>query len=154
MTRYEKAMKLKNEDFKQLIGVKKETYEKMLIILKNEYKNKHRKGGRKPKLSIEDQLFLSLKYMRQYVTQKELSFEFEVGEATTNYIIKWIENTLLKSGEFSLPSKKALIDNGTLIDVILIDATETPIERPKKTKKLVLWKKEKTYYKISNCHQC
>jgi len=134
MTRYEKAMKLKNEDFKQLIGVKKQTYEKMLEILKEEYKNKHKKGGRKAKLSIEDQLFISLKYIRQYVTQKELSFEFEVGEATINYIIKWVENTLLKSGEFSLPSKKALINSDIQINVILIDATETPIERPKKNK--------------------
>ena len=143
MTRYEKAMKLKNEDFKQLIGVKKQTYEKMLEILKEEYKNKHKKGGRKAKLSIEDQLFISLKYIRQYVTQKELSFEFEVGEATINYIIKWVENTLLKSGEFSLPSKKALIDNDNIINVILIDATETQIERPKKNKKTGTLEKRK-----------
>ena len=31
-----------------------------------------------------------------------------------------------------MPGKKALLKNGNEFEVILIDATETPIERPKK----------------------
>ena len=42
---------------------------------------------------------------------------------------------LLKSGRFSLPSKKALYeDDGIELEYIIIDATEYPIERPKKSK--------------------
>lgn len=132
LTRYEKASNLKDKDFKQLIGVTKEIYGAMLRILRDSYALKHKKGGRPSKLSLEDQLFMTLKYLRQYVTQKELAFEFEVGEATVHDTIVWVENTLVKSGEFSLPGKKALLDDAE-IEVILVDVTEGPIERPKKT---------------------
>ena len=76
---------------------------------------------------------MALKYWRQYVTEKELSYEFEVGEATTHDIIVWVEDTLVKSGKFSLPGKKALLDDNE-IEVTLVDVTESPIERPKKNK--------------------
>ena len=47
--------------------------------------------------------------------------------------IRWIEDTLIKikSGEFSLPGKKALKQDNTNYELILIDATEIPIERPR-----------------------
>jgi hypothetical protein len=38
----------------------------------------------------------------------------------------------VKSGEFRLPGRKALQPSDTLIEVVLIDATEHPIEQPKK----------------------
>ena len=76
---------------------------------------------------------MTLKYWRQYVTQKELAFEFEVGEATIHDTIVWVEDMLVKSGKFSLPGKKALLDDNE-IEVILVDVTESPIERPKKNK--------------------
>jgi len=133
MTRYEKTKKLKEEDFKQIIGVKRETYEEMLEELRGAYAEKHKRRGRHSKLPLEDQLFLSLKYWRQYVTQKELAFEFEVGEATAHDVIVWVENTLVKSGRFSLPGKKALLED-TEIEIVLVDVTESPVERPKKNK--------------------
>jgi len=39
---YGKASKLSNEDFKQVIGVKKETFEVMVEILKLAYQAKHK----------------------------------------------------------------------------------------------------------------
>lgn len=131
MTRYEKAMGLKIEDFKQLIGVKPETFDDMLEVLTEAYKEKHKEGGRPSKLTLFDQLFLTLKYLRQYVTQKELAYEFEIGEATTHDIIIWVEDTLVKCGKFNLPGKKALLEEPE-IEMILVDVTESPIERPKK----------------------
>jgi transposase len=131
MKRYIKASGLKDKDFKQIIGVHKETYKAMAEILEQAYAEKHRRRGRHSKLSVYDQLFLCLKYWRQYVTQKELAFEFEVGEATVHDIIVWVEDTLIKSGKFSLPGKKALCEDSE-IEVILVDVTESPIERPKK----------------------
>ena len=131
MTRYEKTKKLKEEDFKQIIGIKRETYEEMLNELRRAYAEKHKRRGRHSKLSFEDQLFLSLKYWRQYVTQKELAFEFEVGEATAHDVIVWVEDALVKSGKFSLLGKKALLEDAE-IEIILVDVTESPVERPKK----------------------
>ncbi len=77
---------------------------------------------------------MTLKYLRQYVTQKELAFEFEVGEATVNDIIRWVEDTIMKDGRFSLPGKKVLVEDDS-IEVILVDVTECPIERPEKNRK-------------------
>lgn len=131
---YEKTNKLSDKDFKQIIGIKRETFNIMVEILKSAYIQKHKKGGRNRKLSIEDQLLMTLKYLRQYVTQKELAFEFEVGEATVNDIIKWVEDTLIKDGRFSLPGKKALLEDNS-IEVVLVDVTECPVERPEKNRK-------------------
>ena len=131
MDRYEKTKRLSDEDFKQIIGVKRETFDAMIEVLRDAYAEKHKRRGRHAKLPIEDQLFMSLKYWRQYVTQKELAFEFEIGEATTHDVIVWVENTLVKSGKFSLPGKKALLEDNE-IEIVLVDVTESPIERPKK----------------------
>ncbi len=134
MKYYKKINKLSDKDFKQIIGVKKETFNIMVEILKSAYIQKHKKGGRNRKLTIEDQLLMTLKYLRQYVTQKELAFEFEVGEATVNDIIRWVEDTIIKDGRFSLPGKRVLVEDDS-IEVILVDVTECPIERPEKNRK-------------------
>ena len=49
-------------------------------------------------------------------------------------LIKWIEDVLIKDGTFSLPGKKALLKSDMEYEIVLIDATESPIERPKKDK--------------------
>ena len=133
---YEKTERLNDRDFKQIIGVERATFDKMVEILEEAYANKPRKwrGGRKKKLTIEEQLMLTLKYNRQYVTQKELAFEFEVGEATVCDTIKWVEDTLVKDGTFSLPGKKALLEDDS-IEVVLIAVTEGPVERHQKNRK-------------------
>jgi len=45
LERYEKASKLSNEDFKQVIGVKKETFDVMVEILILAYQVKHKRRG-------------------------------------------------------------------------------------------------------------
>jgi len=131
MTLFEKTKKLSDTDFKQIIGVKRQTFNEMVEVLRIAYAEKHKKRGRHTKLTLENQLLLSLKYWRQYVTQKELAFEFEVGEATVHDTLVWVENTLVKSGKFKLPGKKALLEENE-IEIVLVDVVESPIERPKK----------------------
>lgn len=153
MNCYEKTKRLNNEDFKQVIGVKRETFSVMTEILGKAYEEKHERGGRKPKLTIEEQLLMTLKYLRQYVTQKELAYEFEIGEATVHDTIVWVENVLIKDGTFSLPGKKRLLEDDR-IEIVLVDVTECPVERPEKTKKMVFGKKEKAHSESTNyCEQ-
>ncbi|SPM44500.1 transposase [Orientia tsutsugamushi] len=59
-------------------------------------------------------------------------------------------STLVKHLNFALPGSKALVKSDMNYEVVLIDATETPIERPKKTKILLFRKEEKSYTKNSN----
>ena len=131
MNHYEKTQKLKDTDFKQIIGVKRGTFAAMVEVLTAEFVKKHVKGGRNPKLTLEEQLLMTLKYLRQYITQKELAYEFEVGEATVHDTIEWVENTLVKDEKFKLPGKKALLEDDS-IEIILVDVMECPIERSKK----------------------
>ena len=45
-----------------------------------------------------------------------------------------MEDTLIQEGTFSLPGRKAPLKSDMEYEVILVDATESPIERPKKSK--------------------
>jgi predicted DNA-binding protein YlxM (UPF0122 family) len=98
MTLFDKTSKLSDKDFKQIIGVKRETIAEMADTLRLSYDEKHKKRGRHTILTIEDQLLLCLKYLRQYITQKELAFEFDIGESTVRDIIRRVEDTLVKCG--------------------------------------------------------
>ena len=46
-----------------------------------------------------------------------------------------MENTLIKHPDFALPGRKALVKSDVEYEVILVDARETAIERPKKSRK-------------------
>jgi len=132
--KYERALKLKNNEFKMLMGVTKQTAADMLEELEKAYNEKHKKRGRKPKLTLDLQLTLALEYWRQYPTMFELSFEYGIAKSSVHFTIVWVENTLIKSGKFSLPSKKALLEDND-IEIVLVDVTESTIDRPKKNKK-------------------
>jgi len=125
---------LEDEKFRRLTGVKRTTFEKMIEILKESAKKKQAKGGRKPKLLLEDQLLMALEYIREYRTYFHVSQSYGVSESTCYETIKWIENTLIKHPDFALPGRKALLKSDMEYELVLIDATETPIERPKKDK--------------------
>ena len=130
--KYEQIKELKDEDFRRLTGVKRTTFFKMIVILQEEDMKKKARGGRKNKLSMEDRLLMALEYLREYRTYFHVSKSYGLSESTAYETIKWIENTLIKHPDFALPGKKALLNNDGKYDIILIDATETPIERPKK----------------------
>jgi hypothetical protein len=58
---------LKPEDVKRACGVHPQTFEKMLQVLR-EHEQRKIKPGRPPKLSLEDQLLMTLQYWREYRT--------------------------------------------------------------------------------------
>lgn len=131
MNNKERINKLKEKDYQKLFGVKKKTFEKMLEILEEAYRQEHLRGGHPPKLSVLDKLIIMLGYYREYRTMENIAFDYSVSKSTICESIKWVENTLIKSGSFNLPSKRELIRN-TTIEVVLVDATEIEIERPQK----------------------
>lgn len=108
----------------------------MLCIEKEAYARKKARGGRPNKLSIEDTLLMTLEYLREYRTYFHIGNTYGISESYAYKLIKWIEDVLIKSGKFSLPGKKELLKDESEYEVILVDATETPAERPKKSKKI------------------
>ena len=106
----------------------------MVEILKVAEAAKRRKGGHESKLPIEDMLLLTLEYLREYRTYFHIAQEFGIHESWAIRISRWVEDTLVKDGAFSLPGKKTLARSDIEYEVIQIDATETPVERPKRGK--------------------
>ena len=120
-------------EFKRLTGVKRETFERMLGALRQSERRKKR-AGRPSKLSLADQLLLTLMYWREYRTQFHIAKSYGVHEANANRIIRKVEGALAASGAFKLPGKRAVrSDEGVEVSFVVLDATETPVERPKKT---------------------
>jgi hypothetical protein len=133
--RFENIKRLNDKEFRRLTGVKRKTFEEMIVILRLEEEKKLSNGGRKPSIVIEDQILMMLEYLREYRTYFHISQSYNLSESACFRIIKWVENTLIRSRKFSLPGKKALLKAENEFEVILIDVTESPIERPKKNKK-------------------
>ena len=131
--KYERTEKLSSEDFRRLTGLKRKTFGKMVEILKKAEEERRQKGGHESKLSIEEKLLLTLEYLREYRTYFHIGQNYGVHETTALRIHRWVENVLIKDGAFSLPGKKVLLESNIEYEIIQIDATESPVERPKKT---------------------
>ncbi len=136
MERWPRVFTKNDTEFKELFGVKKEIFHEMLAILTAAYHERHRKGGRRPKLSVGAQLFLALQYWREYRTMAHLAFDFGVAKSTVSDTIVLVENVLIQNGMFRLPGKKALLSKANAGRKLVVDVTESPIERPKKNKKV------------------
>ena len=130
--KFENLQKLSDKQFRRITGVKRKTFDKMIEIVRKADKKKKAKGGRPNNLTIENRILMTLEYLREYRTYLHIGASYGLSESNTFANIRWIENVLIKSKEFSLPGKKALLKSDNEFEVILIDATETPIERPKK----------------------
>ena len=85
---YESSKVLSDARFKRLVGVQRTTFEEMLAVLKTTYQRKHAKGGRTPKLSLEDFLMATLQYMREYRTYEQITADFGIHES--NSYSKWL----------------------------------------------------------------
>lgn len=153
MNNKERIEQLKETQYQELFGVKKETFELMLEILNKQYNKDHEKGGKPPKLSVLDKLLMMLCYYREYRTMQHIAFDYGVCKSTVCESVHWVEETLVKSGVFRLPSKRELHSNHS-IDILLVDATEVEIERPKKTKTVLFREKEKAHLKSSDRCEC
>jgi len=132
MDKYSELKQLTPQQFKRLTGVKQETFSEMVSILIAVQNSRYRKAGRKGALSVEDKLLMALEYLREYRTYFHLGRSYGLSESACYRACRWVEDALIKSGKFSLPGRKALLKSDVEYELILIDASETPIERPKK----------------------
>ena len=131
--KYENIKTYSAEEFRRVTGVKRSTFDKMVEILRGAEATRRSKGGPKPELTVEDQLLATLEYYREYRTYLHIAASYGKSESQIFRIVKWVETTLAKDGTFALPGRKALLKSDVEYEIILIDDTESPIERPKKT---------------------
>ena len=98
--KYRETISLTEEQFRRLTGVKRPVFDKMLSVLRPAHALKKARGGRPNKLSLEDTLMMSLEYLREYRTYFHIGGSYGVSESYAYKLIRWVEDTLIKSGEF------------------------------------------------------
>lgn len=124
---------MKDSDFRRHTGIERRTFGKMLEILKEAEIKKKAAGGKPNELSMEERLLMCLEYLREYRTYFHIAHGYGVSESTCYRNCVWIENILVAAKEFRLPSRKELL-NEHEIAVVTVDACESPVQRPKKSK--------------------
>ena len=126
--KYLDSKKLSDSQFKRYTGISRLIFSLMVEQMQMQVPSK----GRPPKLRLEDQVLLCLSYWREYRTLFHVAASYGVSEPTASLIVRQVEDTLVRSGFFNLPKE---IPEGEGIDwnVVIVDATEIPIQRPKKT---------------------
>lgn len=132
MQKYKTIKNLDAIEFRRLTGIHFEIFQEMVLLLKKAEATRKARGGKPNHLKIQDRLLMTLEYLREYRTYFHLSKSYGLSESACYRNCRWVEDVLIKSKVFSLPGKKALLKSDTEFEVILVDATESPIERPKK----------------------
>ncbi len=131
-TKYDQLSGLRDTQFKRLTGVQRTTFFAMAETLTTADAAKKARGGRGSKLCVEDRLLMALEYLRDYPTYFRLGRNYGISESNAFKICRWVEDTLIKDKRFALPGRKALLKSDMQYEVILVDASESPVERPKK----------------------
>ena len=83
-------------------------------------------------MSNADKLLMMLMYYREYRTFFHISITYGISEPQTGRIIRQMENLLINNKLFHLPGKKSLLQEDKEWEVVIVDVTESSIERPKK----------------------
>lgn len=140
MTNYEKLLR-KPSFFRMFTGLSAGEFDKLLADVEPVWvarkakqsasRPRRRKpgAGRKAKLRLADRLLLTLLYYRAYVTQEFVGFLFGVDKGTVSRKVQ--ELSLCMAGVFRIPEKKVRIDPDDL-EAVFVDATEQPVNRPKR----------------------
>jgi hypothetical protein len=131
---YEQIKDLRPALFKRYCGVKPETFQRMVTLVSLHLSHRRIKSGRPPKLSVEDQVLMTLEYWREYRTFFHLARTWGIHESSVWRTIRRVEDILTKSKAFTLPGKKKLQMSDHEIEFIVVDVAETPVERPKNSR--------------------
>lgn len=120
--------------FYRLTVVTRNVFEHMVEVVASNLKGL----GRPRKLSVEDMVLMTLDYWREYRTQfhvvvqfwRERSHRFAHGARRRSRAVAGCA--------LSLAGEKALHNGSLNLDVVVVDASEQRVERPQKTKAILL----------------
>ena len=119
--------------FKLLTGVTRKTFDELLEILQSEYDKAHRNGSNRG-IGAGCRLILALTYFREYRGMRQMAFDYEISVSTVCNSIHWVENILGCNNKFKFGTIEEEInklkDEGIVVEKIIADVEEQPIERP------------------------
>ncbi len=130
----------KPSHFQRLVGVSRSTFDTMVTFV-IAYKKATRKfisKGRPCKLSVPDQVLMILMYYREYRTFFHVGASYGLSETQCWRVVTQTELILLQNKLFHLPGKKALHKAENNFEVIVVDVSEHPVERPKKNSENII----------------
>jgi Helix-turn-helix of DDE superfamily endonuclease len=130
----------KPSHFKRLVGVTRSAFEAMVVFI-IDYKQATRKfitKGRLCKLCEADQVLMMLMYYREYRTFFHVGASYGLSETQCWRVVTQTESLLLQNKAFHLPGKKALHKAENNFEIIVVDVSEHPVERPKKNSEKVI----------------
>jgi len=147
--RWQMVKKLNDEQFKRLVGVKPKTFEKMVLEAKRisrleTKKVSGKKRGPKNKLTWYDKVLMMLMYYREYRTFAHVGTSYNISESQCWRIVTTLEQWLIKSELFHVPGRRKLTQTDVKWDVVIVDVSEHPIERPKKNRNIIIQEKRKS----------
>jgi len=136
MSLYQRYKMKQSAQFTRLVGVNYGAFqiilEKLILqITRFKAEKPIRQRGKKSSLLIEDQLLLTLIYLRQYHTFLQLGEMFSISESYAQKRYEFICSQLLKV--LDVPNQKTLAKEDL---TVLMDVTEQPLERPEKQQRL------------------
>jgi len=131
MQSYSDLSKLSHTQFRRRTGVTRFVFDISVLVLKEYYRQTKIKDGRPSNLHTEDQLLMLFEYYRENRTFFHLGTSYGLSESNAYRTIIKLETILMQSGYFRLDGKRALLTDKK-IKTVLVDATETPAQRPKK----------------------
>ena len=121
--------------FLRLFGVSVAQFTEILTKVNPEwYKHiisRYKRPGRPSDLDLADMILMLLLYYRSYITQEFVGYLFNLDKFQVCRIIQKLEPILAKVMAISKTKKLSQEE----VEHLLIDATEQPIERPKKQQK-------------------
>lgn len=131
--------------FLRLFGVSVPQFDRLHQILDPIWQKKvvsaYQRPGRSFKLSLEDMLLMTLLYYRSYTTQVFIGYLFDIDDSRVCRLIKRLEPMLARL--VTLTKSRHLSQEE--VESLLIDATEQPIERPKRGQKAYYSGKKKRH---------
>ena len=123
---------LDDEQFRRRAGVKRATFRAMPGILRAAHRKRKARGGRRNALSVREMPLMTLERLRERRTFFHIGADYGPCESAAQKTVRWVEDALVRDGAFSLPGKKELLRGDAGIEAVLVDVTESPVQRPKK----------------------
>lgn len=134
---YESIKTLSAENFRRSVGIERGLFDELVEVLAQAEARKKKRG--RPSLSLENQLCLTLSYWREYRTFFHLGLSYGVHESNAYRIVNRVESRLSAAGlgqliKFDRGESMPESEEPPAPYIVIMDASETPIERPQKTK--------------------
>ena len=84
-------------DYRNLMGVTREEFGRMLQALEEGYRREHKRKPRFTKLAMVDKLLITLPSRRQHRIMDSFAKDYDVSLVSISDYIHWVEQTLLNA---------------------------------------------------------